>query len=114
MKIYAYLALIGVAFFTPIAASAAQPDSNQGSGKYEWRSFPLYGKYFGTHVSRRVWVADNQQTASANCDMKKMSNSETANCMKHMVGMAAMSGSMMKMSSAEAASCMKVMSGMAR
>lgn len=113
MKIYAYFALIGAALFTPIAASAAQPNSSRGSGHYEWRSFPRAGPYVGSRAPKRVWVADKAPKTGENCNMMKMSGAEAATCMKAMRGIAADSGSMMKMSSSEAAACMKAMSRMA-
>ena len=112
MKNYAHLALISAAIFTPISASAAQPERYRASGHYEWRIVPRGGSYIGA-PSRKHWVADKAQTAAKNCNMMKMSSAGAAACMKAMGSMAAGSGSMMKMGSAEAASCVKAMGNVA-
>ena len=112
MKSFTYFALISAAIFTPISASAAQPECYRALGHYEWRIVPRGGSYIGA-PSRKHWVADKAQTAAKNCNMMKMSSAGAAACMKAMGSMAAGSGSMMKMGSAEAASCVKAMGNMA-
>ena len=92
MKNYAYLALISAAIFTPISASAAQPERCRASGHYEWRIIPRGGSYIGAPY-RKHWVADKAQTAAKNCNMRKMSGAGAASCVKAMGCMAAPSSS---------------------
>ena len=92
MKSYAYFALISAAIFTPISASAAQPECYRASGHYEWRIVPRGGSYIGA-PSRKHWVSDKGQMAAKKCKTMKMSGAGAASCMKAMGSMAAPSSS---------------------
>jgi hypothetical protein len=59
----------------------AQPAKSPSGGHYEWREVPQFGPRATGPAHKRVWVPDNAQMASCDCDMMKMHADE---CMKSM------------------------------
>jgi hypothetical protein len=91
-KIAAAVIAASIAAFT-IAPAFAQGDAaGPAQGHYEWQRAPQSGPRAPLQAPRRVWIPDATQVASCDCDMMKMSSTDTTACMRGMHGMASPSG----------------------